>query len=136
MLFDATQQRLGVRARFDFPFSAGKSSFALGGGLGVLSPKFTSPSDSLVVMPLELFASYRLGFAEGRFQIIPRAGPVVAVLIERGNFSAVLKGSVGGAFRFSLGRPGNRRGLIAAADLLFPIAGAGWVFMLSFGTTL
>lgn len=136
VLFDATQQRIGVRARFDFPFSAGKSSFALGGGLGVLSPKFTSPGDSLVVVPLELFASYRIGFADGRVQLIPRLGPVVAVLIERGNFSAVLKGSVGTAFRFSLGQPGNRRGLIAGADLLFPIAGAGWVFLVSFGTTI
>lgn len=136
ILFDATQQRLGVRARFDFPFSTGKSSFALGGGLGILSPKFTSPSDSVLVFPLEAFASYRVGFADGRVQLIPRVGPVLAVLVERGNFSAVLKGSVGAAFRFSLGQPGNRRGLIAAADVLFPIAGAGWVFLLSFGTTL
>ena len=45
-----------------------KSSFALGGGFGIRSPKFTSPSDSLVLFPIELFASYRRGFAEGRFQ--------------------------------------------------------------------
>lgn len=137
LLFDATQQRIGLRVRADHPFSKGKSSFALGGGVGFLSPKFTHPGDKLMVFPIEVFASYRLGFADGRFQIVPRTGPVVAILVDdTKRISGVFKWSAGAAFRFSLGKPGNRRGLIAGLDALFPIVGAGWVFLISVGTTL
>ena len=137
LLFDATTQRIGLRVRFDHPFSPGQSSFALGGSVGLLSPKFTFPGDSLMIVPIEVFASYRIGLAGGRVQIVPRVGPVVAVLVEKGNVAAAFKGSAGAAFRFSLGsNPGNRRGLIAGFDVLFPIIGAGWVFLISVGTTL
>ncbi|MBS1153070.1 MAG: hypothetical protein H6Q89_4768 [Myxococcaceae bacterium] len=136
LMVDVSTQRAGARVRIDFPFSRGPSAFAMGVGFGVLSPKLTAPVDTMVVFPAELDASFRIGLAGGRFQIVPRAAAVVHLLfVSTKNIAFGFKASVGGAFRFAFGEGVTRKGVIAGVDVLIPIVGAGWVVLGSVGYT-
>ncbi len=135
VLIDVATSRIGARIRADIPFSDGPSTLALGFGAGALVPSFSSPSDNTWVFPLEVLLSYRIGIWGGRFQIIPRTGVVAPVLLDGSTIALAVKLNVGAMVRYAFGAPGSHFGVTLGGELLIPLLGAGWVFMIPVGLT-